>query len=465
MKIALVYGKGRDGCGVQKIGTEMQRWVVKQPDHSCDFYSLEERVFIRGKFNSDEYIGFKYDEIEATAAKLETYDVVIFHSYPSLSHENKTIKSFYENIIKIKNPIKVMFMHELTKMNIDRIPFIVPILNEADMIYTFGVDTVFSTRAKAMLKSKKDRIKKFSMMIDFSSLEKLRRPVSELKAQLTYIGRYSSIMKDPLRVLELAPMLWEHDINPLIMGCETSIEMAREMLGHPNKPILFRTHLQSARDNMQMNIDKVHAARKSVPIIGAFAFDWGMPNFATNSMFGCSFYSLAKDPAGYCDRMEYTQIEIIGMGLVPVFDKHWGEHNHTPTGERFIDVPYSAVYSDRNDLQDTVDKLVRIRDNPELIEKYREVSLQLIKDCYDVNTIMPKLLAEITTLGKDTKKYKSVPKLLKDKKAFNLEDYFKTTDKMIVVLGFNEIENDYTRFIEVKSEVEANHVVDALGFF
>ncbi len=43
MKIAIVFGKGLDGCGVEKFGYEFQRHM---PDE-VDIYDLQERGFTR----------------------------------------------------------------------------------------------------------------------------------------------------------------------------------------------------------------------------------------------------------------------------------------------------------------------------------------------------------------------------------------------------------------------------------
>lgn len=466
MKIALMYGKGRDGCGVQKYGTETIKWA-KANGHIADFYSLEERFFGRGGQNPvKSFIGFKGNECKAIAEQLEQYDIVIFQSYPSNAHKHECVKQFFEHIVQIKNPIKVMYMHELNKTNIDKIPYVLPILNEADIIYTFGEDTWFSKKTESMLESKKrgDRIRKFQMIIDYSAIERFRKPISELRRELTFVGRWSH-MKDPSRICDLAPEMWKNSINPQMIGLERSVGMKFDVLDHPNAPVQIQIHKPEQYDAAVAKVAEFHEKQTHVPIMSEYEFNWAFDTIISKSMFGASFYRMPHHPENYSDRMEYTQIEMIAAGCVPVFDKHWGEHNYTKSGERFIDVPYSAIYSDKGNLEETVKILTKVSNDPDLIHKYREVSLEVIRNEYDVNTSMPILFADVLKLGKDKNKHKSVSEVLNANRAYNLESYFISENQRLVVTGFNEIENDYTRYLDGRKEVAVKHYANRMSDF
>ena len=65
-KIAIVFGKGLDGCGVEKFGYEWQRY---DPEN-IDVFALKERAFNRGGTHISDYIEFKPDEMSTIAERL-----------------------------------------------------------------------------------------------------------------------------------------------------------------------------------------------------------------------------------------------------------------------------------------------------------------------------------------------------------------------------------------------------------
>ena len=136
MKIAIVFGKGLDGCGVEKYGYEWKRY---DPDN-IDIFNLAERNFVRSGGHIKESISFKPSEMLDIAKRLnDNYDIVILNSYPSPMHKRETIKSFYYDLVlQIKKPILVSMMHEIKRMNYDRIPIHLAISNAADIIFNFS---------------------------------------------------------------------------------------------------------------------------------------------------------------------------------------------------------------------------------------------------------------------------------------------------------------------------------------
>ena len=81
MKIAIVFGKGLDGCGVEKFGYEFQRHMPNE----VDIYDLQERGFTRSGGHIKDSISFKAEEIPEVAKKLnDNYDIVMLSEDGSL---------------------------------------------------------------------------------------------------------------------------------------------------------------------------------------------------------------------------------------------------------------------------------------------------------------------------------------------------------------------------------------------
>ena len=452
MKIAMIFGKGLDGCGVQRGAVEIATWAQRN-SVKFDIFSMKGRSFARAKGHSMpvEPVDFKHTEIPSLVEKLNSdYDIVILNSYPSSKHSPQAVMSFYENLVKkIENPILVGMMHEIKKANIDAIPMIIPILNYCDIVYNFSEKTFFSNEFSSYFPSKAlgERTKRFKMWIDLSELKKNYRDkfdLSKKDRKLTYVGRWTS-MKDPRRVLDLYPIMKDKDpsFRLALHGIERSIGAKFDIIDHPNSVYNLKF------DDYDWNVD-------GVPTFGPYDYANGMDLIST-SLFGCSFYRLPKEPHNYGDRMEYTQIEIIGCGTIPVFDKHYGEHNIDSNGNRYIDNDYLAVWSSRDNLGETADKLISIADSPSEQRKYRDSSFDFIDREFNANNVLPEMFDYILKTGKDNNKFSSdkelINHLFKDSKAFT--DYLTILEQgKTPAVGIKQITNQSLCFFEKKARKE-----------
>lgn len=429
------------------MGAEFYLWA-KRNDVNLDIFSYDERLYNRREAHKMEFTSFLKGDIPNLVEKLNNeYDVVIFQSYPSAKFDDDSIQAFYKEFIKKIEILKVGFMHELNKTNIDKIPYLLFIMNEMDLVLNFSEKTWFSQNLAKALPSKKvgERIKKFTMMFNFEELEYLREkyPLEAKRKAMVYCSRWTT-MKGPRRVLDFEPLLTPYGIKTELKGIERSIGAKGDIFDHPN--CLDMT-------------GKEPKGNGNVPVYGPYDRQEGMEYMASN-LFVCSFYRMPKDPDAYGDRMEFAQIESIAVGSIPVFDKHWGENNRTKDGRRYIDIPYSAIYSDENDLESTAKLLNEISNDIELQKKYRDTSYQIVKEEFDVNKVLPELFELIFSVGKDENKFKSEEEMIKyliDDEFVEefLELYHQYDSERIVVAGFRElVENNIFALIDGKKEQE-----------
>ena len=437
MKIAIIYGKGLDGCGVQRGGVEMTNWAV-QNGHVCDSYFVDERKFHRAKFHGDtaDYIGMTPENFIDHASKINNdYDIVILNSYPSIKHESHTIMSFYNNFVKkLDKPIIVGMMHEISKNNIDRIPILFLILNWCDVVMNFSTKTFFSTGFSKLFPSKVlgERTRRFKLWTDISELQKTGdKYKSDKQKRLTYMGRWTT-MKDPRRILDMTPHFRQKDssFDTLIIGIEKSIGARVDILDHPLCE--FYTYC--------VYPPKVLQDPTKTVTMGPYKYDQGMRIMA-ESMFGASFYRLLKDKNNYGDRMEYTQIEMIGLGTIPVFDIDYGRNNFTDDGKSFNSIDSLAVWSDREDLGETVDTILDIAGNPVKQKQYQEAGLNFVSSEFDSSVVLPTMFDGILKTGKDYNKFDSDLDVLYN--VYNNKDLANYANDILkdqpIPLGFSEI--------------------------
>ena len=394
----MMFGKGLDGCGVQRGGVEMQKWAIKH-DHKFDVYSLIERKFHRAKGHVwvNEPIEFEPSQMQDIANRLNNdYDIVIYNSYPSFKHKHATVNAFYKDLVcRITKPIVVCFMHEIKQMNIDCIPLIIPILNRADLIFNFSCETWFSKTISKILPSKtlNGRTLRFSLWADIDSFSHYRKqyPLASKAKRLTYAGRFS-VSKDPMRMLRIYPVL--RALDPSFEVVAHGIEKSIGAL------VLIKDPAVMYSDKCKQPISYY----SKLPIFGPYNHDVGM-KLIGESLFAGSFFRLPDQPWNYGNRMEYTQIEMIGVGSIPVFDLHYGQHNIDENGKRYVDNDFLAIWSDYNNLRNTAEQLICVANSPKLQKKFREAGLEFIKQEFDSEHVLDKLFNQITKLGKDPNKY------------------------------------------------------------
>jgi hypothetical protein len=174
-------------------------------------------------------------------------------------------------------------------------------------------------------------------------------------------------------------------------------------------------------------------------------------------LFGANLYRMPKASHEYGDRMEYTQIETISVGTIPVFDKHWGENNKTKDGKRYIDIPYSAIYSDKENLDKTTEELMKVANDVELQKKYRETSYEIVKKEFNADVVLPVMFDHILKTGKDENKYKSDEEMILE--ITQNEEYLNEFNKLkseghLVSMGIRELTQSILCIVEIKKEVE-----------
>jgi glycosyltransferase involved in cell wall biosynthesis len=397
MRVAVVFGKGIDGCGVTRGIVEMQAWAERTGQAQVEVFSLAERVYCRSGYHRwvRKPEEFTPDQCAEVAARLDRdYDVVILNSYPSRLHSPQAVASFYRDLVcRVNRPILVGMMHEIKRMNIDNIPLVLPILNRCDVVPNFSERTWFAENFVRLMpwKTRGVRSRRFRLWIESQPLvDAYRTPAAGRARRLVYYGRWTT-MKDPRRLVNLWPLLTERDpgFQVAMHGLEKSYGMRVDIYDQPGVRFAY-----TFRDGYQWE-------RGGLPVFGQCKHDHGMTRLG-ESMFGSSFLRLPKEPENYGDRMEYTQIEMCLVGCVPVFDSHYGAHNLTSDGRPYDTVDHLAIWSDREDLPATADRIIEVANSPTEVERYREAGLSHVRSEFEADVVLPELLQHYASVGKDT---------------------------------------------------------------
>ena len=440
MKIAIVFGKGLDGCGVEKFGYEFQRHMPNE----VDIYDLQERGFTRSGGHIKDSISFKAEEIPEVAKKLnDNYDIVMLNSYPSPLHKQSTVKSFFEDLVlKIEKPILVGMMHEIKRMNFDRIPLHIPIANQCDIIFNFSTETSYAKDISSILTDKKlgERIARMKLPFTVSDYEKYWVPFKDKRRSCIYASRWTT-MKDPKRMVDMFNL--DKDFHYAIHGIERSIGAKFDIIDITNWTDKFEGY------NYDSDICES---------FGPYEYEDGM-NLIANSMFGYSGYNLPKERHNYGDRFEYAQMEIIAVGTVPVFDWDYGMNNVAEDGTTFISNPI-AIWSNREHLIETKREINEISNDEAMYNDYLEAGIQFLRQEADASNVIPPMLKHIETVGKQTDKM-SVNQLVE--KCFGktaIDTFTDILDNHIPAFGAKEYIEQQLSYFEKKKRIVHTKIKD-----
>ena len=361
MKVVFVLMKGFDGCGVSRFAVEHQK-ELRRLGHECDIYSFNKKY---SRANSHKDKDVKYYK-NLTDVDFSKYDIFILNSYEK---EFKQEDLDYYKSLPCK---KVAMMHEIIKQNYGRIPHLWDWIDASDIVSSFSGEMDFT---QDLIKRNPD-VKYFSFKMAMSDEELDRLYQNSLNRDrrnaLIYYGRWTT-MKDPHRLLDYKTL--DPSLDLMCLGIERSMGSFWDLASGPysNRP------KAPGFIDTRKKFDDVEKPADKVNILPPVDRDLAL-QILNEVMFGASFYRLDdKRVHNLGNRMEFTQIEISSV-CMPVFDKSWGEHTFDSlTGKSFYELGDNAVYSDKNNLQESIDEMKYLAEHKDEYDRRRQNIFDIVK--------------------------------------------------------------------------------------
>ena len=410
MKIAFIFGKGIDGCGVTKGAHIFEDWLVSKGHTTLIVDFDNDQSFVRAKdttWKGDVLRVEKHHNIQDMKniiSTLNEYDIAIFHSHPTRKQFNY-VDRYREFVSQILNPIIVMHDHAITKNNINMIPQATELFAMADIgvVQSFNG---FSKEAYTTIdKSFTERIIENPIWIKPYIYDKYRKSFDERRKHFLYIGRMSSI-KDPAMIPRMEPYLSGWELS--LIGCEKSISSVSYLTDSletnpaPYVPefkdkILF--HTLNKKD--VYNIPKGELNKNTtIKSYDRYKYDFGMNELGSSIASWCGYR--LQNPSEYGHRMEYTMIESYLLSL-PVISRHFAENAFSPEGKlwKYYDC---ALISQAREEENLADELNRICNSKNEWEERTKACQELIYKFNDIDVIGQQFLDFVIQKGKRNNK-------------------------------------------------------------
>ena len=367
MKIALVLGRGIEGCGITRASIEYKNWL-EENKYKVDVFALTEKGFSRSKSQPFDYKSFSPKDDVST--KLNKYNKVIYLSVPSITNSKEGISNFIKYWVdKVNKPQKVFIQGDHLKQSLNRNARMWNVVEKCDLAFTYTKTSDFGiefdkrfTRENLSTFFGEEKpsipLYDFRVGMDFNPLKEYRKSFPDKKDRISYFGRFARF-KHPERVLELRKNLKQKIIVEM-RGLERSIG-ALDIYNHPN--II-------EGKNKQTNFTKTY-------IYGPYVREEGMEEIS-KSKFGCSFYEL--DKRFYGSHVEYAMLEIVGLGLIPIFSKHWGDNTKHISGKPFSSIKYSGIYLGKDNMREVCEEITELNNDEKSYEKYVDKCINIYKE-------------------------------------------------------------------------------------
>ena len=344
MRVAIVLMKGVDGCGVTRFAIEHQK-ELRKTGHVCDIFAFKNN-YTRSKAHSDLNVNYysNFTEID-----FSNYDILLLNSYPKEFDE-----SSFNNFKSLKLK-KVAVMHEILRQNVSRIPNIWDWIGVCDLVTSFSNEMDFTQDLFEHYPNK--HYFSYKMALSDEEIDLLyNSSFINKKDRLIYFGRWTT-MKDPSRLFLYKKLDPLYDFS--MIGIERSIGAKFDILDNELcEYCRVSGALLDSKDVYDNYKKDVNMVQVFPPTLRDVALD-----ILKESKYGASFYHLKNNKINNIgNRMEYTQIEISSVCL-PVFDIDWGKHTvDNLTGKTFYELGNNAIYSDQNNLKESLDEMKYLSD-------------------------------------------------------------------------------------------------------
>lgn len=396
-KIAIVMGRGIEGCGVTKFTIEQTKWL-KGKGYNFTVYASKDKSWTRkNSHDISNIVQLKLsnpDETQKMIDECNASDVVIINSLPSLSHPEKCIQQFKRFLESVYTPI-VLIQHDHASSSIKRNACVEEAISKSKVIFGHSSDNDFARMVKTSTgggglggffgDDVSKTILNFQPGMDFDSIRsKYWKPIEQTNNITNkWIGRTTS-WKGYVQMFQF------HNEYLRKNGYITTLEGIEKSPAY----IAFK-ELSEFHAHVTDDINEVALyTNEPAYVFGPFIND-EMLERMSRSAFG---YQLSTLDKRFIERsIEYTHCEIACVGVVPVFRKTYGERCiHRKYGDSLISCKDNGtIWLDDNDMSSSFELLDKLSKDDTMRDEYREQAFEFYNSHQDSRYTFDEMMEKI----------------------------------------------------------------------
>jgi|GEM_PF-2269103 hypothetical protein len=382
-KIAIILGRGVEGCGVTRCAVEFQ----KATPNTKIFATLDKKWARRDTmvFDKDEFTCGKSEEMTRVLDEVnENFDMVLVYSVPSKKHPEDCQINFVKLVQGITLP-KAIVQLDHKMQSLSRNGKFDEICNSVDVLMTHSLESDFTRWAKR--ENVNTPFKKMALGFTYDDhREKYWLPIDEQDHKtVRWIGRLSG-WKGPNLMMDFhAQQLMEENYITILEGLEASIGWAGilyEKGDNKNGKPFYKDHeiVNHFRPRKELNevkfTEDLHG--KETPGSGSYLYppytNVDCMERMAKSAFGSDLYHLKAHMYG--NNIENCHAEVVASGTIPIFHKHFCDNViHRITGNPVTKDSHSGTIGlDHTNFEETKKLMVKLSNDPVMRDEWREMA-------------------------------------------------------------------------------------------
>lgn len=394
-KVAIVLGRGTEGCGVTQCAIQMQKVT------GADIYSANDKKWGRAKgldINQTEFrMGTQWQHISEMINK--DYDLCIIYSIPSKGHPIDCQESFI-NFLKAIQIRKAFINVDHKAASIARNANLKEVCENVDVIMTHSLENDFS---KFMTKNRiKTPLTKMGLGFDYDGHRaKYWLPIEEQQHNMVrWIGR-TAMWKGPSLMIDFhQDALMKNGFISVLEGLEASIQYPL-VLYRDNKeenPVDRRLVENYFRPEKKFNEVKFTSDLygKEETGKGAYLYPQYINSEAMERMarsaFGSDLYHLKAETYG--NNIENCHAECIASGTVPLFHKHFCDNViHKVQGKPISQCKDTGTIGvDYSNFDECQKIMTQLKNDPAMRDDWREMAFEFWKQHSDGGEVVKEII-------------------------------------------------------------------------
>jgi hypothetical protein len=397
MKIAIIMGRGIEGCGVTKFTVEQTKWLSKN-SHQHVVYSSKDKSWTRKNAHDvSNVIQLKFakaEEVSKMIAGCNEADVVIINSLPSLSHPEAAIEQFKRALNEITKPV-VLIQHDHSSLSIKRNAAIEEAVKRANILFGHSDTNDFAKYVSEVTgggglagffgDDESKTILNFQPGMDFDSVRaKYWKDIEHTDPIMNkWIGRTTS-WKGYVQMFKF------HNEFLRPGGYITTFEGIEKSPAYLGFRELSEFHGMIDKDISGVSLKNNEPAY----VFGPFINDEMLERM---SRVGFGYQLSVLDTRFIQRSIEYTHCEVACTGVVPVFRKSYGERcTHRKFGDKLINCKDTGtIWLDDNDMQPSFDLLNKLASDKVMRNEYREMAFEFYKQHQDSQYTFAEMMKQI----------------------------------------------------------------------
>ena len=379
--------RGLEGCGVTKFSLEQREWFNKH-GHDATIVYANDIGFTRNKAHDYKNVTtpVKLGEDYDTAIKLvNDCDILIINSVPAISVPESTKSNYLKLIDNISPSIKVVvYQHDHRILSLRRNIGLKETVKRADVIFSHSSKGDFNTK----------------LMPEFFPAPNLMDMFSDDVKTIPVVHNFQPAMN----IRKVRDAHWKDDISNTEMNVHRWIGRTTSWKGYN---LMFDFHDKVLRPNKQITIlEGLERSPAFITVKRDYTFDYHRyykdmkPGIDMNaqavdryvnkdmlermSMTGFG-YQLSKLPPNYFERsLEYTHLELIASGTIPVFRKEAGDNLlHRTKNIPLTECDSGIIWLTSDNYDESFELMKELASDKKLYNSTREKAFEFILEHQD----------------------------------------------------------------------------------